>query len=166
MTDKPVEPVWISKARELFDLLADNAKLNKYGEVLFEGKLRDLYYQTGASNSDYTRIIGLLTTLEVIRFVRRGNRHQTTIIEITGELPGDSLLPPESATERSAYATMVAAGEIRQAVSSLVAWRESLERGGLDLAEVIKNFELRLTRLEREVAQLATPKSKAKKSQE
>lgn len=158
--DHPKEPAWIGQSRDLFWLLREQSKPNEYGQQIWQGKLLGLYHEVGASNASYTRIMRLLTTYGVIRYVQRGNRHQPTVIEITGELPRGDLIPPEHLTEARSAATLVA--EVERQTKSLQAWRESLERGGLDLARVVQDFELRLTRLEREVRRIGSVKDKAK----
>jgi hypothetical protein len=151
------EPAWIKQARSLFDLLEEQSEVDEYGMRLWVGKLMDLYRQTGASNANYTKIVNLLRAYEVIRFIQRGNRHQTTIIEITGKLPRSNLLPPEHLTEARSAATLLAGFE--NDLAALIAWRESLTKGGLDIAEVLRSFELRITRLEREVKQFGSSKT-------
>jgi len=148
------DPTWAQQARRFYDLLWEYSMINEYGQRIFTGKLRDVYNATGASNASYTRIRKLLIELGVIRIVQRGNRHQLSVVEITGELPPSDLLPPGHLTERTAAATMVV--EVERQVKSLTAWRESLLKGGLDIAEVLKDFELRLTRLEREVRKIGS----------
>jgi len=144
----------------MFELLRDQSEMNEHGQQVFTGKIGDLFKQTGASNASYTRIKRLLLAYDVVRIIQVGNRHQPTIIEITGELPAGDLLPPEHLTERTSSATMVV--EVERRVKSLAAWRESLEKGGLDVAKVLQDFELRITRLEREVRRIGTSKTKAK----
>jgi hypothetical protein len=101
--------------------------------------------------------MNLLRAYEVIRVVKRGNRHQSSIIEITGKLPRSALLPPNHLTEARSSATLVA--EVEAEVKSLTAWRESLTKGGLDIAEVLRDFELRITRIEREVQRFGSSKA-------
>lgn len=147
MASVRVEPAWIHYARQLFLKLSEQAELNEYHELIWEGRLLNLYRSTGASNGDYSRIMKLLVAHGVVRYVQRGNRHQITILEVTGELPPGDLLPAEHLTP-AAHAATLGADELGREVKALAAWRESLERGGLDLAKVVQNFELRLTALE------------------
>jgi len=144
----------------MWEYLNDHAELNEYQELIFTGNVSEAYRYTGASNASYSRIRKLLLEYGVVRIHQVGNRHQPSIIEITGSLPPGDLLPPEHLTERTSSATMVV--EVERRVKSLQAWRESLERGGLDIAKVLQDFELRLTRLEREVRRIGTSKTKAK----
>lgn len=155
------EPAWIIQARELYAKLHEQAFHNEYGELIWEGKLLDLYRSTGASNASYTQIMKLLTELGVIRYRQRGNRHQSTVIEVLGDGPflqPDELLPPEHLTA-AAHRGTLHAESLEREVTALQAWRESLEKGGLDLAKVIQDFELRLTRLERELLNGKSKKS-------
>lgn len=155
------EPAWIVQARSLFDLLVEQSELDDYGQRMFVGKLGDLFHQTGASNANYTKILNLLRAYDVIRIVQRGNRHQSTIIEITGKLQRSALIPPEHLTEARSAATLLAGFE--NDLAALKAWRESVTKGGLDIAEAMRSFELRITRLEREVKQFGSRKTEKPK---
>jgi hypothetical protein len=151
-----IQPTWALQARKFFELLQEQSELDEYHRRVFTGKLGDVFKETGASNASYSKIKQLLLAYEVVRIIQVGNRHQPTVIEITGQLPEGDLMPPGHLTERTASATLVV--EVERRVKSLTAWRESLEKGGLDIAKALQDFELRITRLEREVRRIGTPK--------
>jgi hypothetical protein len=155
VTKPKQEPAWIRHARTLYTLLDERAEFNEYGERVFEGKVLDVFHEVGASNADFSKIIRLLQVNGLIRYVQRGNRHQPTLIEITGELQPGALLPAEHLTA-VVHAATLEADRLEQRVTALTAWRESLEKGGLNLAEVVRDYELRITRLEREVQQFGS----------
>jgi len=144
----------------MWEYLNDKAQLNEYQQLIFTGSIGEAFRYTKASNANYSKIKRLLLEYGVVRIIQVGNRHQPSIIEITGTLPPGQLLPPEHLTEARSSATLVA--EVERQVKSLAAWRESLEKGGLDIAKVLQDFELRLTRLEREVRKIGSSKDKAK----
>lgn len=150
MTTTRAEPTWITQAREVFATMHDQSSVNEYGERLFEGNVVELVKEHTGSMTNYSHIIKLLKAHGVIRYVRRGNRYHSSLIEITGELEPNQLLPPEHLTEARSGATLAAEieGRLVPAVKSLQAWRESLEKGGLDVAKVLQDFERRLVRLE------------------
>jgi hypothetical protein len=144
------EPKWINDARTIYHEMWDASYENEFGERLYEGNLTDLAYEVCGSKANYGRIIELLKAHGAIRLVRRGNRYHTSLIELTGELDSivgsEPLLPLEHLTRGAHGATIAAA--LEQDVRALEAWRENLERGGLDVAKVLQDFERRLSKLE------------------
>jgi hypothetical protein len=151
MTPSGIEPAWILQARAVFAEFESAAILNEYKESVWTGKLQSVFFKHAVPNNNRTRILKLLRELGVIEIRQRGNRHQQTVIVITGELQpissAEPLLPPEHLTEPR-HGAMLIADNLAERVERLEAWRESLEKGGLDLAEVVRDFELRITRLE------------------
>ena len=159
MTKSRAEPLWITQAREVYRRMHELSEVNEYGERLYEGNVVELFVEICGTMSNYGRIFDLLKAHDALRLVRRGNRYQPTLVELTGDaekIQRDSLLPPEHLTPSRHDATLASEIESRlvPAVKSLQAWRESLERGGLDVAKVLQDYELRITKLEREVQRL------------
>lgn len=139
---------------------------NEYGERVLQCNLMELYKEvSGGTLSDYSRVFQLLKAHNAFRMVTSGNRWHPSIIEVldgSEELQAGTLLPPEHLTADRHAATIAAA--LEKEVKALVTWRESLEKGGLDLAKVVLDFEVRITRLEREIHGKTEAKAKARSS--
>jgi len=133
---------------EVYDLLLEQSKENKHGEQLFEGSVVEVYKQTGASSRYYSSIRKLLISPELdpcITFLQRGNGSQPTIINLHHPPPEDwEKISEKGLTAPRERATLLV--ELEAEVNRLRAWRESI--GEVNLSEVVRDFEMRLTRLE------------------
>jgi hypothetical protein len=135
-------------ALDFYRYLEEHSEVNEYEERQFKGNLMDAYLAVGGHRAWYSAIRKILESPELdpcIVYQQRGNPHQSTIINLYHPPSPDwGNLTAGDLTDTRGAAILIA--EVQDRVQRLEAWRESL--GGVNLAEVLRNFEMRLTRLE------------------
>jgi hypothetical protein len=137
-------------AVRMYEIMAERSFSTKYGERAFSGKLKDVFEETGASKAYYTPIRQLLDSPDLdpcITVLERGNASQRTLIRLNHPPPPEwGVIAPKDLTAPAIGATMIV--DLAARVERLEAWRETL--GGVNLAEALRNFESRISRLEGE----------------
>lgn len=126
-------------AAEFYNLMDSRAEENQYHERIFTGSLTKLYRELGASTAYYTRIRKVLIESGAIEILVRGNGKQPTQIKLNQNISDQGL------TARPPSATVGV--EVERRLAALESWRETT--GGLNIAEVLRNMESRLSELER-----------------
>jgi hypothetical protein len=128
-----------------YKYMEERSYVNEHQERQFKGNLIKAYKEAGGHMGWYSEVRKLLESPELdpcMLLVQKGNPHQPSIVNLYhppspdwGNFTrGDLTDPPTAATILEAR------------TERLEAWRESL--GGVNLAEVLRNFEMRITRLE------------------
>jgi hypothetical protein len=145
----------------LYEKLHKLSKMNEEKERIFTGNYSDVFKEVGASLAYYTPIRSLLLspTLDpCITIYQRGNSDQPSQIRLNHPPPPEwSDLRAKDLTSASGSATLPL---LEKKVAGLVAWRESI--GEVNLSEALRNFEQRLSNIERELRKLGKTKTKAK----
>lgn len=132
---------------------------HKYAKLLYEGllahsengkftgKLTDIWNSVGASQTFYSKVRKLLLDEGCITVVERGSRNVPSVI-VLNHPPPDA--PPEAEREAAnPHLTRAATlARVEGRVKALEGWREST--GGINIAEALRNFEKRLSRVEAE----------------
>jgi len=118
------------------------------GMLVYEGSPTQLYKELGINPSYYTPIRKILLKTECITILQQGNRAQPTVWILNHEPPAQDSWP-DDLTGDQVSATLRADFERR--IAALEAWRENLTTGGLNISEVFRNFESRISTLESEL---------------
>lgn len=136
-------------ASKTYELMEKESYVNEQEERLFVGNFSDAIKQGGISSRYYSQIRQLLLsphTDPCIEIRQRGNSGQPSVILLRHPPPPEwGGITAGDLTGGALSATMVA--ELEAEVKRLQAWRETL--GGMNIAEVLRDFEKRLIRLER-----------------
>ena len=131
-----------------YKYMNERSIVNEHQERQFKGNLIDAYLAVGGHRAWYKDVRKLLESPDLdpcIIVVQRGNPHQPTITNLHHPPPPEwGNLTTRGLTDTRGLATMLL--DVEGKVERLEAWRESL--GGVNLAEVLRNFETRITRLE------------------
>jgi hypothetical protein len=137
-------------ALRVYEIMDKQSFSNSFGERAFSGKLKDVFEEAGVSKAYYRPIRQLLDSPDLdpcITILERGNASQRTLILLNHPPPPEwGVITPKDLTAPAIDATMVA--DLAARVERLEAWRETL--GGVNLAEALRNFESRISRLEGE----------------
>lgn len=123
--------------------LRNSATTNKAtGEVIFEGKVANLYDELGISRAYYSRMMEVLQEIGSIEFIVRGTRHYKTRIRIH-DAP-----TPEQIETYTDLTKVPTSGKITS--RSLDSRLSSVEKrlGSLDVLDALANIESRLQALE------------------
>jgi hypothetical protein len=143
-------------ALAVYDELRKRAREDDALGLVYEGKLKDVYVYLNISSSAYTRIRRVLLGCGSIEILQRGSRYQPSIVALRDRPPdGNHELTGEDLTGYTAPARILV--ELQAEVQALGTWRETLRE--VNLTEVLRNFEDRITRLEAQDAK-ATKTSK------
>lgn len=136
-------------AYKLWKRLEERAEPDEvYGEgaPVFRGKLTEIWLSLGASQTHYSNVRAYLKTLGYIEIAEQGSRNRDTVIILHKEPPQDVDAETDDFTlERLTPAARFASIEDR--VKVLEGFRESLA-GGFNLANVLRDFENRISALE------------------
>lgn len=133
-------------AIKLYQYLDELAEVNEYHERVFTGKVSEAYKAVGASSTYHSDIRKLLIDSGSITVIQRGTGKQASEWALNG-LDENILAVP--LTPLGTAATMRA--EVERRVRSLEAWRETT--GGINIAEALRNIELRLSKVESQMQQ-------------
>jgi hypothetical protein len=134
-------PTVLSHAAKFYVAMQELAKPNEYHEQIFTGGMLAVYRETGASNSYYSRIRKVLVDSESITILQRGTGRQASEVRLNG-LDENIFAIPLTPPGRGA----ILGSEVDRRLASLESWRGTT--GGLNIAEVLRNFESRIARLE------------------
>ena len=152
----PVEQVTgniLRYATILYDGMKERADQYTEGTFVYHGKVTELFKELGIPQMYYSRIRRFLIHSDCIRMVKRGARGLGSEVQLlrrpepsdeSAEIVKLSLnrltVPSDPATVRP---------EFERRIGRLEKWRETL--GGLNIAEAMRNFELRISKLETEL---------------
>lgn len=155
-TDPRDKPVLELKALELYEAMVERAETREVGDekfLLYEGQYSHLFNQVVGNLTYYTPIRKILIETGSVSLVQRGNKNRDTVFVLHHAPPPQDEWP-QDLTGVGVSATMRV--EFEKRLASLEAWRENLTGGGkLNLLEALRNFEDRLSKLERQLGQLA-----------
>lgn len=134
----------------IYEFMFEHSELNEHEEQVFVGSFTNAFKQVGASSTYYTPIRQLLLSPDLdpcISVLQRGNASQPSIIRLHH--------PPHEEWKNISHKPLTAGREaatlvpeLERRIKLLEGWRESI--GEVNLSEVLRNFELRITRLEKE----------------
>jgi hypothetical protein len=152
----------VKYAREFFEILSRGAKPEKIDGAelsVWRGKLTEVFKQLEAPNKYYTPVRAILTKTGTITIVEAGSRNRDSILVLNRNLPPPADLAPILAeldlTGARPSATLWV--EMERRVSALEAWRETA--GGINIAEALRDFEVRLTRMEASQSPVSSSKT-------
>lgn len=134
----------------VYEYMHERAVLNKHEELLFTGMFGQTIKRSGASSRYYSSIRKLLISPDLdpcVVFRQKGNATQPSEIELRHPPPREwENITEKDLTGPRERATLVA--DIERDVLALKTWRESI--GEVNLSEVLRDYELRITKLEQE----------------
>jgi hypothetical protein len=142
------ETAFYRYVKHAYELLEERSSVNEYGERVFEGHFSKLLGELGFSKRWYSEIrSALLIPVEdpCIEIVQRGTANQNTIVILRHPPPPEWADLTAGGLTQARFRDTVY-GRVEARVERLEAWRETL--GGVNLAEALRNFEMRLSRLE------------------
>lgn len=154
MPENAIEPGKATEvyAHQFYNLLEANANLEPVTEseqaLVWRGKIMELFNSMGVASNYYTRIRAVFIKYDCVTYVQRGSRAYDSVLilnhpppesfsaEDLTHVPGTDTLP--GVAERVA--------DLENSVKGLENWREGI--GGINIGEALRNFEVRIKRLE------------------
>jgi len=127
--------------------------------LVFSGSPTELFKQLKINPRYYTPIRKILLATESITILQQGNRASFSVWVLNHPPPPQEKWP-EDLTGAQVSATMRV--EFERRIVALESWRESLTTGGINIPEVLRNFELRIAKLEKDLASLKTATQRRK----
>jgi hypothetical protein len=133
----------------VYNYMSERAVINPVnGDNQFTGKLTDIFAELRISTAFYTPIRRLLMDTGSIELIERGTKAAPSVVALRHP-PPEQKLWPEPLTPGRESATLHRK-EVERRLAVLEGWRETLGGGRINLAEVLRNFEARISALERE----------------
>ena len=129
-----------------YQYLDERAEVNEYHERVFTGSVGEAYKAVGASSTYHSDIRKLLIDSGSVTVLQRGTGKQPSEWVLNG-LDENILAVPLTPPDRAA----TVGAQVERRVRTLEAWRETT--GGINIAEALRNIELRLGRLEAHVTE-------------
>lgn len=139
-------PVMIKYARQFYDALAERAELNEGGELVFTGKLLEVFHSLGVAQKYYTTTRRIFKLYECVRYIERGTKAYDSVLVLLHPPPDE--LPPDVIDRLTNRERAANVEDVARRVSALEDWRESLTMGGTNISAILRNFEKRLAKLE------------------
>lgn len=118
---------------------------------MYRGHPSKLFKKLKINPRYYTPINKILRDTGVVEVLQRGSAERPSIWAVRAELPPQENWPVDL-TGPNVSATMKV--ELERRITALEAWRENLTGGGFNITEALRDFELRLTKLEGELAKM------------
>ena len=147
-TERGEQSKFFTTIYDLYKYMEERSIVNEYDERQYRGSLVEAYKAVGGHMAWYSDAIKLLQSPDLdpcVVIQQRGNPYQQTITNLHHPPPpGWGNFTRGDLTDGREAATMLL--DAKEKVERLETWRESL--GGVNLAEVLRNFETRITRLE------------------
>lgn len=126
--------------------MRSRAKLEMIQDIevpIFTGSITRLWNSLGASNAYYSKVIRNLTDLGCIQILQRGSSNVESRVACIR-------MPDQGEVKaKSVLTNAPSLGTLAQEVANL-----HRNIGGIDIADALKNFEERLSKVEREVAKI------------
>lgn len=119
--------------------------------LVFRGKLTDVFNELKASQTYYSQIRAILANYECVTILQRGTSAYESVLVLNHAPPSPENISSQDLTRPTGAATLGSLGEaiedLGQRLKGLENWREGT--GGINIGEVLRNFEQRLAKLER-----------------
>jgi len=149
---KPAIDKWLNV---FYDALAKESKRRKIDGkmvLVYEGYFSRLFRAVVNNPKYYTPIRTILTSGEdpSITILQTGNAHAPSIVVLNHRPPAQESWP-EDLTGVPKSATLWV--ELDRRLSAVESWRETT--GGTNFTDILRNFEGRISKLERQLAKLA-----------
>lgn len=123
---------------------------------VFVGYLSKVFNKLDISRTYYTKVRAVLVNSGCIVIEVVGNAHQPSIIKLNGLCSREELaenISAEPLTDAGRYGSLLASvRDVGERFASLEKWREQF--GEVNITEVLRDFERRLSRLETLLTQL------------
>jgi uncharacterized protein with NAD-binding domain and iron-sulfur cluster len=130
---------------EFYSELEKRSEVNEYGIRVFVGEYTKVLTEMKVSTTHWSAIREILITSGCISIVQRGTAHQPSIVVLITE-PTDENYSAGSLTSAPHPAILVASLEKR--VAALEAWFITLGGDKVNFAEIVRNHERRITKVE------------------
>jgi hypothetical protein len=146
--DTRVKPALERDVHRFYNLLAELAEVEKRNGInvlVYVGYPSKLFVEAGINPRYYSPIRKILGETKSVTVERVGNR-ATASVWVLNHKPPPVENWPKDLTGAAVSATM--RGEFERRIAALEEWRESITGGGLNIKEALRDFEVRLSKLE------------------
>lgn len=144
-------------AHKIFNTLVEHAKPetitlplsdDPIEALVFRGKLTDVFEDSGASKAYYSPIRTILSECGAVIMLERGTAYSPSALVVDPSKPPPLANPPIVKSPDPAELLLTLTDEVGTLRESMKSTAERM--GDLNIVEVLRNFEIRISRLERE----------------
>ena len=147
-SDPRPKPAMARHCETFHAYLKAGAKLNDKGELIWEGSLTKAFQDCGLHIRYYTPVRALLLDTDSIEILHRGNRNSLSVIRVLPLGVTPEALENISSGGLTGDTRAARLRDMELRLNALEGWRDGIGRGELNIAEVLRNFEMRITALE------------------